>query len=61
MRRSSVRRRRCPRTKRVLGRIGFSFRCHRATNQKKEREKETRKRAPTQINIKIKINEGTYA
>ena len=47
--------------KRILGRSGFSFRCHRVTNQKKEREKETRRKAPTQINIKIKINEGTYA
>ena len=47
--------------KRILGRSGFSFRCHRVTNQKKERAKETRSKAPTQINIKIKINEGTYA
>ena len=47
--------------KRVLGWSGFSFRFHRATNQKKKREKETHRKEPTQINIKIKINEGTYA
>ena len=58
---------RCPRTKRILRRSGFSFRCHRATNRERERkrererERERRRKAPTQINIKIKINEGTYA
>ena len=56
---------RCPRTKRILRRSGFSFRCHRATNRekerKRERERQRRRKAPTQINIKIKINEGTYA
>ena len=61
VRRSGVRRRRCPITKRVMGWSGFSFRRHKATNRKKEREKETPRKAPTQINIKVKINEGTYA
>ena len=44
-----------------MGWSGFSFRGHKATNRKKEREKETPRKAPTQINIKVKINEGTYA
>ena len=63
VRRSGVRkwRGRCPKTKRVLGWSGFSFRCHRATNRKKGREEQTCRIVPTQINIKIKINEGTYA
>jgi len=48
VRRSRIRGRRCPRTKRVLGRSGFLFRCHDATNRKKEREgeRETHRRAP---------------
>ena len=34
------RRRRCPRTKRVPGQSGFTFRCHDATNvRKRERER----------------------
>ena len=41
MRRSRIRggrRRRCPRMKKVLGRSGFLFRCHKVTNER-EREK----------------------
>ena len=47
---SRRRRRRCLRTKRVLGQSGFPFRCHKATNERereKERERETRRKAPT--------------
>jgi len=43
------RRRKCPRTKRVLGLNGFIFRCHDATNVK-EREREGK--APNIFNIK---------
>ena len=40
MRRSRIRKRECFKTKRVSGWSRFSFRCHRATNRKKERERE---------------------
>ena len=38
--RSRVRRRRCPKTKRVLGWSGFALGCHAQTIQKRERERE---------------------
>ena len=47
-------RRRCPGMKRVLGQGRFSFRCHRATNERKrerEREGDTQKRTK-QFSIK---------
>ena len=50
-------RNRCPRMKRVPGRSRFTFRCHRATNKERERERErvTRRKVPTQIKFnKIK-------
>ena len=50
MRRSRVRRRNgCPRTKRILGRNGFAFGCHRAYKHKKEIEgaRETIRKATT--------------
>ena len=53
VRRSRVRRRRCPRTKRVMGRSGFAFRCHNADYFKREREREREKQKNT-TNIKIK-------
>ena len=53
VRRSGVRgRSRCPRTKRVLGRYRFSFRCHDATNLKKERgRKKDKQKSTNTINI----------
>ena len=39
------RRRRCPGMKKVPRQSGFAFRCHRASSRKKEREKETHRKA----------------
>ena len=50
--------------KRVLGWSGFSFKCHDATNQNKEREREKERHAKkhqTNQYIGIYRNEGTYA
>ena len=47
---SRVKGRRCPRTKRVLGRSGFAFGCHEATNTRKRdkgRERVIIRKAPT--------------
>ena len=53
VRRSEVRRSGCPKTKRILGRSGFSFRCHRATNErKKERKKHIEKHQQYQYQYK---------
>ena len=38
MKRSRIRRRRCPGTKRVLGRSGFALGCHAQTIRKRERQ-----------------------
>ena len=57
------RRRRCPRTKRVLRRSRFTFRCHDATNargREKEKERETIKKVPNKKYIKIYRIEGRY-
>ena len=54
---------RCLETKRVPGRSRLMFRYHKATNRKKgrERERETNRKVPTQINInKIEIIECDY-
>ena len=52
VRRSRVRRRRCPRMKRVLGRSGFAFRCHNADYFEKEGEREREKSKKTQPTLK---------
>ena len=43
MRGSRIRRSGCPKTKRVSGWSRFSFRCYRATNRKKEGERERKR------------------
>ena len=51
MKRSRIRRRRSPRTKRFLGRSGFTFWCHRHTTNVNKKEKETIRKAPNNSNI----------
>ena len=55
------RRRKCPGTKRVLGRSRLTFRCHNATNvrerekgreRERERERERIRKVPSSFNIK---------
>ena len=60
-RRCRVKGRRCPKTHRVLGQSGLSFRCHDATNRKKERgRKRDMQKSTNTINININKNEGMY-
>ena len=58
------RRRRCPGTKRFLGRNGLTLRCHVATNvrgSERKKETETIRKVPSNKYIKIYRIEGTYA
>ena len=61
MRRSRIRRGGCPGTKRVPGWNRFSFKCHDATNRKKERgrKREIIRKVPTQ-SIYQNIKNGRY-
>ena len=68
MRWSGVRRRRrsrCPKTKRVPGQNGFTFKCHDATNVRKrerERERQSKKHQTILIskdkNSKVRVHEN---
>ena len=62
MRRSRIRGRWCPRTKRVLGRNGFTFWCHRHywCTQKERGKKKTIRKAPNNSNIASILKKGVY-
>ena len=58
------RRRRCPRTKRVPGWSRLTVRCHDAINvrgRERKKERETIRKVPNNIYIKIYRIERTYA
>ena len=61
-RRSRIRTRCCPGTKRVLGQSRLALRCHAQTNQEREREREreTSRRVPNKFNIKKIEKSDTY-
>ena len=59
---SRGRRRRCLEMKRVPGRSGLTFKCHRATNRKKEKEREKHaEKYQTQLISIRRKNIGTHA
>ena len=58
------RRRRCPGTKRIPRQSRLTLRCHDATNvrgRERKKERETIRKVPRSLYIKIYRIEGTYA